>query len=301
MNYAAHLAALTLALTPALALANPYETINPAATIADEVTTSDDRHERMTVPVTIAGSGPYRFIVDTGAERTVLAQEIATQLALPLGDKALLMGVAGSQTVDTVELNDLAFGQQSYSGLIAPLLSSRNLGADGIIGIDSLQDQRVLFDFDRSIMAIAPGGDQVATGGYDIVVTARRKSGQLILTEATVGGIRVDVVIDTGAQHSIANRALQRSLNRRGMTGEQTLLTSVTGQQINTDVGLLRDVVIGDLRFEQMGAVFADAPPFAALGLDQRPAMLLGMANLRLFKRVLIDFPRRRVFFDFAD
>ena len=50
-----------------------------------------------------------------------------------------------------------------------------------------------------------------------------------------------------------------------------------------------------------MGAVFADSPPFERLGLAERPAMLLGMANLRLFDRVLIDFPRRRVFFDLAN
>jgi hypothetical protein len=42
---------------------------------------------------------------------------------------------------------------------------------------------------------------------------------------------------------------------------------------------------------------FSDAPPFARLGLRKRPALLLGMAQLRLFHRVAIDFGARRILF----
>lgn len=40
---------------------------------------------------------------------------------------------------------------------------------------------------------------------------------------------------------------------------------------------------------------FADVHPFKKLGLMDRPALLLGMDALRLFERVSVDFPNRRV------
>ena len=46
---------------------------------------------------------------------------------------------------------------------------------------------------------------------------------------------------------------------------------------------------------------FSDSPTFAAMGLDDEPAMILGMSELRLFRRVAIDFASRRVLFDLPD
>ena len=41
-----------------------------------------DDHDRMTVPVRVAGYGPYRFPIDTGADRTAISSDLARQLSL---------------------------------------------------------------------------------------------------------------------------------------------------------------------------------------------------------------------------
>ncbi len=46
---------------------------------------------------------------------------------------------------------------------------------------------------------------------------------------------------------------------------------------------------------------FADGQAFRALGLVERPALLLGMDSLALFDRVEIDFPNKRVVFDLPE
>ena len=61
------------------------------------------------------------------------------------------------------------------------------------------------------------------------------------------------------------------------------------------------DSPIGGLRLQNLSIAFADAPPFRRLGLDERPAMLLGMNELRAFRRVAIDFATRKVLFDLPD
>ena len=42
-----------------------------------------DRYERLTVPVMIDGQGPYRFLIDTGAQATVVTHRIVDDLGLP--------------------------------------------------------------------------------------------------------------------------------------------------------------------------------------------------------------------------
>ncbi|MCW1384050.1 retroviral-like aspartic protease family protein [Novosphingobium sp. KCTC 2891] len=271
--------------------------VAPVAADMDVIDLRRDATDRMTVPVRIGTAGPFAFLVDTGAERTVLARDVATRLGLAASGTATLVGVAGSQAVDLVEVEEINLGTRSFYGLSAPLLEGRFIGADGIIGLDSLQGQRVLLDFDRNRMAI---GDAAALGGsrgFEIVVQARRRSGQLIMANALIDGVHTEIVIDTGSDASIGNRALQKALVRRHQQ-EKTELLSVTGQTITADLGLARKLELGGLTMTNTMIVFADAPPFERLSMTRRPAMLLGMNQLRLFHRVAIDFGARRILFD---
>ena len=281
-----------------LALPLPIGQVGPSVAGDTDVVQGDaDRYSRMTVPVRIGNSGPLDFLIDTGAQNTVIATSVATRLALPAGRRATVIGIARRQQVDTVEGDEILLGRRSFYGVLAPLLEREHIGADGILGIDSLQDQRVLLDFRRNLIAVddakALGGDR----GYEIIVRARRRSGQLIMTEATIDGIHVDVVIDTGAQSTIGNLALQRVLARR-VQGEKAVLNSVTGQQVLADVAFARTLTFGGLDINNVGIAFTDAPPFGHLGLKKKPALLLGMRELRAFNRVAIDFSTRKVLFD---
>jgi len=121
-----------------------------------------------------------------------------------------------------------------------------------------------------------------------------------LAANAMVDGVRTDVVVDTGAEVSIGNLALQRALAQQH-GGAQGTLVSVTGQQVLAQNGFAREVTFGKITLNNTAIAFTDAPPFAHLGLRQRPAMLLGMDQLRLFKRVAIDFQSRKILFDLPD
>jgi hypothetical protein len=152
-------------------------------------------------------------------------------------------------------------------------------------------------DFAHNRMAVGDAKSLGGNAGYEIVVTARRKSGQLIMTHADIDGVRTDVVIDTGSDTSIGNRALQRALGQRGNLGH-AVLSSVTGQEAIADMGYARRLVVRDITIKNLVIAYTDGPAFLALDLDRRPALLLGMRELRLFKRVAIDFSTRKVMFD---
>ncbi|MFM5885964.1 MAG: retroviral-like aspartic protease family protein [Novosphingobium sp.] len=260
-----------------------------------------DLEGRMTVPVRVHEQGPFDFLVDTGSQNTVLSTELANRLGIHNRTRATLVGIAGREQVDAVSVEQIDIGRRSFYSLYAPLLTTTNIGADGILGVDSLQGQRVLIDFGKKLMAI---GDAKALGGnrgYEIVITARRRSGQLIVTNARIDGIMTDVVIDTGAQGTIGNRALQAAIVKRKGRQNQTMLRSVTGQEIVADLSISRTLSIGAANINNVQIAYADTPAFAVLGLGDRPAVLLGMRELKVFRRIAIDFATRKIMFDLPD
>jgi predicted aspartyl protease len=263
----------------------------------DVIATRDDGNARLTVPVRIGANGPFQFLVDTGSQNTVVSTRVATQLSLPAGKPARLVSIAGTTIVETVEIDQIDLGKRSYYGLLVPKLERSDIGADGILGIDSLQDQRVLLDFRRNLMAVDDAKSLGGNRGFEIVVTARRRSGQLIMTDAVLDGVRLSVVIDTGAETSIGNRALQRALSRRRVT-EQATLTGVTGHAIVADVMVGRKLDIQQIGFVNVMIAYADSPAFPALDLAEKPALFLGIRDMRALDRVAIDFATRKIYFD---
>ncbi len=265
----------------------------------DEVQIDRDRYERLTVPVTIAGRGPYRFFIDTGAQATVVTEKIIGDLKLVPSGRATLVAMGSSQLVETIEIDDLQFADRTFSGLISPLLQRQHVGADGILGLDSLQDLRVLIDFEQDQMTVADAADLGGNSGYEIVVRARAKLGQMIITDARINGVKTAVIIDTGAQNSLGNFELHRRLRTRA---KDTLVTTdVHGASILSNMAVAKSLTIGDMVLTNVPIGFADSPAIAALGFTDQPALILGMGNLRLFDRVAIDFASRRVLFDLPD
>lgn len=266
-------------------------------TQTDDIKFRTDGYARMTVPVRLQGTGPYRFLVDTGADRTSISRELAGRLGLRQGAPGRLHSVTGESDVATATLDDLQLSRKQVRVIDAPLLAGEHIGADGILGVDSLRSQRILFDFRKRTLSLVPAIQKVIPAEEGtIVVQARERNGRLIVTRATADGQTMSVVIDTGAQVSIGNEALkrrlqaQRSLRRSGPVE----LQSVTGEKIVGDYMFLNRLEIGGLTLENLAIVFVDAHTFAQLGLKDRPALLLGMNALRAFDKVSIDFARKQ-------
>lgn len=270
----------------------------PATEVATVLDVGEDRVARMTVPVDIDGRGTYAFIVDTGAERTAISAELADDLKLVLGRMARVHSMTEVSRIQTVRIPALTVGGRKVRDIDAPTLTRRNIGAQGILGVDSLQKQRVSFDFAREQMTVTASYKREEKWPDDtIVVTARNRLGHLVLVDASVDGQKVWVIIDTGAQTTVGNSVLRQKLARKGRIGRSwpIELESVTGGRIGAEAALVKLIRIGGSDIHDMPIAFADVHPFKALNLMDRPALLLGMDALRLFERVSVDFPNRRV------
>ena len=267
-------------------------------TITQDVAFKIDRHDRMTVQVHLGGRGPYRFLVDTGADRTAVSTAIAAQLGLVDGPTAILHSITGKSAVRTANVPQLELSHNRVRSVDAPLLEAANMGADGILGVDSLRSQRVLFDFKARKISIVPSAHRVKRDEEGtIVVNGKLRRGHLIVTSATANGVPLTVVLDTGSEITLGNAALRARLERRGRLGQgqRIEMMSVTGHKITGDAFHLKRVELGDVVLEDLVVLFADAAIFRSLDLESKPAVLLGMNAMKAFDKVSIDFARKQL------
>jgi predicted aspartyl protease len=286
--------------SPSVAQAQPAAESIPVDQSAEDVGIGQDRRDRMTVPISIDGKGPFEFLIDTGAERTVISTELAQQLALAEGSRARLHSMSGVGDVQTVVIPKLQVSRRSVSGIHAPALRAADIGASGMLGIDSLKSQRVVFDFERQKMTVTPSRvREPSADPSEIVVRARSRFGRLVLVDASFDGEKLLVVLDTGSEVSVGNEALRKKLAGRGKIGAMVPieLVSVTGGTIQADYTRAKQVRVGGVLINDLPIAFAEVHPFRQLGLTNRPALLLGMDALRLFSRVSVDFADRKVRF----
>jgi predicted aspartyl protease len=295
--------------TPNYASESQPARASEAAVPPESLALSTDPSMRMTVMVKVGGQGPYSFLVDTGSERTAISRQLATQLKLGSGVPVRVHSVLGSETVATVNIPQLGVGNRMLSVTDVPTFEAQNMGAEGILGIDSLQAQSVVFDFKAREMRIA--ASQFEAGArFDrdtIVVRARSRRGRLVLTSVTLDGIPINAIIDTGAQVSVGNLPLMRQLQRvsrerakrQSVRGEDltAVMQAVTGQVGNVDIARFQRLDLGGVELRDVTLAFASARVFKELGYERTPAILLGIDAMRSFDQVSIDFARRKIRF----
>jgi len=266
----------------------------PAAPSAPDFLVIGERTDRMTVPVTIGPHGPFPFIIDTGAERSVVSRELAGYLKLQPGADVKLFDFTGASDVATVKVPSLTAGKLGTPAMEAPQLLLADIGAPGMLGIDALQGQKVVLDFDSRRMLLRPARRH-AWG--DFVVRAQSRTGQLIVTKAWFNDQPIAVIIDTGSWLSVGNTAMLRLAKKTPRSYGPVVITSVTGRSFTANFVAISNVKIDTIRFDNFGLVFADVPPFDRFGLRDTPALILGMSSLKLFGRVELDFVNREIGF----
>jgi hypothetical protein len=116
------------------------------------------------VPVTINGSGPYDFVLDTGTSSTMLDQRLAEELGLRRSGETTTLTFRGPMPLSTVHANSLSMAGailasedlllSTYVKLPGPLSKVR-----GVLGEDFLQNFDVLIDYRRQVIQLqsAPG------------------------------------------------------------------------------------------------------------------------------------------------
>lgn len=270
-------------------------TVEPGPEFATPTTL--DRAGRIVAPVEINGRGPFRFILDTGANRSALAPHMLPALGLPATGQFFVdvHGVTGSAVMPAVRLASLRVGNIELRDVTVPVLANVVFaGTDGILGVEGLQDARVEVDFTQDRVLIDRTGGRRAPSGY-LRVPARLEKGGLLMVEGRVGRIRAKIIIDTGAERTLGNiplrDALQHRVDRRDRMA--TTVVGVTPDVRNAVSFRSPTISIGQARLRNLPVAFDDLPVFELWGLADEPALLIGMDLLGTLQHFVVDYPRR--------
>lgn len=257
---------------------------------------------RLTVKVRINDLGPYPFLVDTGANASVISSELAALLRLPGGRPVNLHGIAGPEMVDTVIAASVAVGRRVRKGLTLSVLPGRYIQAPGILGLDWLGAQGLVLDFARDEMRL--GSIAPRTDDQTVSVPVKATRSGLHLIEASVSGAATLAFLDTGSTTTVGNMALmRRAIRQKAVSSDwaDIELQSLTGQSMTGRLAALKSVSLGKVNLRNLPVVFGPVHTFDYWGLSDRPAILIGIDVLNAFESVALDFTRGQVHFRLSD
>jgi predicted aspartyl protease len=263
--------------------------------------TTRDHIGRVVVPVMINGQGPFRFIVDTGANHSTISPGLVRELGLTPAEapSITLDGITGSARVSFVRIDRLQAGELTIESTAVPVVwASVMAGADGILGAAGINEKSLLIDFQRNRVTISHGVE-AAVRANSKKIHALRLAGGLMTLETRIGGVRVRAVIDTGAERTLGNLALRNALRARRMHGVLATMTSVYGATQDVESGeiqIVPPIVIDSLRITDVAMVFGDFHIFKVWGMQGQPAMIIGMDVLGTMASLSIDFKNQDVY-----
>ncbi len=263
--------------------------------------TDEDGIGRIAAPVFINGQGPFRLILDTGANQSVITLRVAQAIGLVLTPESQLMlhGVTGSLAVPAVRLDTLQTGDLIQRDLKVAVLNSVMGGADGILGTQGFENVRVTVEFTKDRITIARSKGQRARSNEG-TMRAKLRFGRLLVVDGYVGTIQIKAVIDTGAEMTLGNLALRDALLQRrkqphGPDDARVVgldETSQTGRYLRTPM-----IRLGEAEIEHLPIIYGDIHVFKLWGLQEEPALLVGMDILGSLEKLVIDYRREEIQF----
>lgn len=258
----------------------------------------------LSVDVSLNGRGPYRFVVDTGADCTVLADTVGRDLGLVPSGSVRVRGIVRTMETATVEIAKLETGSIRQSDLALPVLPRELLDADGYLGLDILDGHRVFMDFRNGLLRLMDPRSTQQLGPdapQEVRIKMGGSGGHLRSTNCLVDGVRCTAFVDTGAEISVGNSVLFQRLLEKSPDYRQTdtiPLTGVTGGVVSGGVANIKEVKFGGLSFEDSRIAIADLQIFRLWELQDTPSLFIGMNWLRRFNRVSVDYGRKELRFD---
>ena len=257
-----------------------------------------DIYKRMTGPVRIDGTGPYPFVVDTGANQSVVSDELAAKLGLKVGRSAGAERRRRRRD-DADRDRDFAVRRPHLAWRDASVLPGASIGAPGMLGLDQLEGARLTLDFRHELVTIDEGGPELPGGGElsHARASPRRPADPGRRQPRRHPGDRLPQLRRAGHHRQHGAAPSSPSPATRWSPIQQVPIISVTGQTISAEFADLPSLRIGGVTLPNWPVAFADLHIFRMWDLTTTPAILIGVDVMSRFDTVCLDFRRDEVAF----
>jgi len=147
-SFVSHFVALAVSLLSGLPAAAADASLVP-------VPLAIDARGGVILEVRVNDAGPFRFMLDTGASRSIVSDDLARELRAPVVAKSEVVTSAGSELHLIVQLGSVAVAGSRAANLLAPVVPAsrlQQLGARvrGVLGQDFLSAFNYTLDYRRA-------------------------------------------------------------------------------------------------------------------------------------------------------
>jgi predicted aspartyl protease len=253
------------------------------------------------VSATVNGTGPYSFLVDTGATPSVIDKKVAAAAGISVDpSRSTPVEGVGSEDVKAhaIVIPRLRVGDVEYrdmEGLVADVgrLSSR-LGhpLHGILGDNFFAGKVVTIDYKAKQLRIS-NSSRDTNDGIELPFVTAPDDIMPIIRDFEINGHKIAVSLDTGS--SLGLELYKPGVAEAGLTelAAKGRKDTVTGASGEAEVGRaeIDSVRIGGLPVEHVGLTFSKRDDYGALRMGN-----VGNALLSHFI-VTFDYIRHRVRF----
>jgi predicted aspartyl protease len=274
----------------------PLDSVGPSVAGA----TRKDTVGRSIALISVNGKGPFRFIIDTGANRSVLSKALAAQLSLAPSGEGVVHSIDSQTNAMLVNVDSLSFGDLRLSQGDTPVLDSPMLAEEhGLLGVDGMAGRLLHIDFTKNCVEVYENPAQMPMPGW-LRVPARMRFGTMLTVEGEIRGVKVNVLIDTGSDISLANERFRNAL--RGVAARSVEYHNGHAFTFGLPIVLEQSVWVPTLRVGRtfVGGVTAYIGNFHIFdmwGLQDEPTLLIGMDVLASAREMAIDYERGVVLF----
>ena len=265
------------------------------------------QRSRIIVPVVINHTGPYEFLLDTGAGSTIVDPALATELHLKTQGSAEVVGVGFNTHASFAYLDLLEAGSHSVANHPVAVqdlqpLQTADLHFRGIIGGDFLGHFDVLMDYAHSMLCLDDTKVMQAAvkGGHIALVTPPQTPNEVSLTTLLIipvhlsgfGARQLLLTLDSGANASFL---FNHAVNPAPALLEAGQKNGYGGDGVKRQFSILppQSMRIGSLNIQKVS--FAVPAGSGENALTSRED---GLLTTVLFRRVFISYADRFVVLD---
>jgi hypothetical protein len=110
------------------------------------------------VSAKINGGGPISLILDTGADRTMVAPSALSRLGISFENalRGVVRGVTGASYAEAVWVNSVEVGEARVGPLLIIVHEADLQGVDGLLGRDFLANFNVTIDSKEKVVTLSP-------------------------------------------------------------------------------------------------------------------------------------------------
>jgi hypothetical protein len=260
---------------------------------------------QIALPVDINGTGPFKFLLDTGSQLTVLEPSLAEQLALQNVGSIGIVSVAAHSTatlaaVESIQVGTNEVGPTQAAVLDLAAIQSANPEVRGVLGQDFLAHFDLLIDQPHMLLCFDQSGrmQRELDGEHIPLLPSSADSSAVLITEPVLiaalfegGGSGPAILkLDCGGNVPVLFQSKQSGLKGSDKIREGSALGRRTTLSLRATSP--RNVVIGTRRLHRVTFL----TPTSSAGLARSGED--GLLPTTLFKRVFISNRDRFVIFD---